>query len=281
MQTWSLVIVSTILVLGLAILVASGSKAGLFPEPTDLSPEASAAILALVTSTAVGIERVIETFWTIAGQATNNTRWPLTVVAGRLEGLVSDMNESLEPFVKEVQEGVESAQNAGEQVTEELKTARKRIEDIKGQMSELQALAPNNPRVRSAAAAASRGIGYLEGQYPGLRQTAQGFNRAVSQVDDFLNSFNDNPARRLISIYLGAFIGLLVAGVLGLDLIGATLGEDPFGTGPDQPWWDEALPNLGAAATGLVMGLGASPTHELIKTLQETKKARKAENNAS
>jgi hypothetical protein len=132
-----------------------------------------------------------------------------------------------------------------------------------------------------AAAAASRGIGYLEGQYPDLQGRAQGFNSAVSQVDEFLNSFNDNPARRLISIYVGAFFGLLLAGVLGLDLIGATLGEDPFGTENKQPWWDKILPNLGAAVTGLVMGLGASPTHELIKTLQETKKARKAENNAS
>ena len=51
--------------------------------------------------------------------------------------------------------------------------------------------------------------------------------------------------------------------------------------GDNQPWWDNAFPNLGAAVTGLVMGLGATPTHELIKTLQETKKNRKAENNAS
>jgi hypothetical protein len=148
-------------------------------------------------------------------------------------------------------------------------------------MSEVQTLAPNNPRARAAAAAAGRGIGYLEGQYPNLQERAQDFNRAVSQVDEFLNSFNDNPARRLISIYVGALIGLLLAGILGLDLIGATLGEDPFGTGNNQPWWDKFLPNLGAAVTGLVMGLGASPTHELIKTLQETKKARKAENDAS
>lgn len=280
-QTWWLVIISTTLVLGLALLVASGSNVGLFPEPTVPGQEASAAILAFVTATAVGIERVIETFWTVAGQTTNNTRWPLTVVTGRVEGLVSNMNENLRPFLERVQEGVDRAENASEQVSEELRTAKKRIEEIKGHMSEMQALAPNNPRVRAAAAAASRGIGYLEGQYPDLQERAQGFNSAVSQVDEFLNSFNDNPARRLISIYVGAFFGLLLAGVLGLDLIGATLGEDPFGSGNGQPWWNNVLPNLGAAATGLVMGLGASPTHELIKTLQETKKARKAENNAS
>jgi hypothetical protein len=159
--------------------------------------------------------------------------------------------------------------------------AKETYDDIKANLRELQALAPENPRARAAAAAAARGIGYLEGAYPDLQHRAQSFNDAVSRVDELLNQVNDNPARRLISILVGAFLGLLVAGILGLDVIGATLGENPWGTGADQPWLDHALPNLGAAVTGLVMGLGATPTHELIKTLQETKKNRKAENNAS
>jgi|SRR4028118_214815 hypothetical protein len=57
--------------------------------------------------------------------------------------------------------------------------------------------------------------------------------------------------------------------------------QDPWETAANQPWLDSAPPNLGATVTGLAMGLGASPTHELIRTLQETKKNRKAENNAS
>ena len=269
------------LVLALALLVARGSKAGVFPEPTDLSAGASAAMLALVGAAAIGIERIIEMLWTTLGQTTSNQRWPLNVVGAEVSRLVSDMNEDLKPFLQKVQEGIDEAGGAAEAATERLRAARETVDDITSRISELRALAPENPRTREAAAAASRGIGFLEGAFPELQRHAQRFNEAVGEADELLNQVNDNPARRLISILVGSFLGLLVAGILGLDLIGAALGENPWGIGGNQPWWDNAFPNLGAAVTGLVMGLGATPTHELIKTLQETKKNRKAANNAS
>jgi hypothetical protein len=241
-RAWVIVVGSMILVLILALLVALGSKVGSFPEPTDLSTDTSAAMLALVGAAAIDIERIIEMLWTTLGQTTGNQRWPLNVVGAEVSRLVSDMNEDLKPFLQKVQEGIDEA---------------------------------------GGAAAASRGIGFLEGAFPELQRHAQRFNEAVGEADELLNQVNDNPARRLISILVGSFLGLLVAGILGLDLMGATLGENPWGIGDNQPWWDNAFPNLGAAVTGLVMGLGATPTHELIKMLQETKKNRKAENNAS
>jgi hypothetical protein len=280
-RAWGIVVGATILVLILALLVALGSEIGLFPEPTDLGTDTSAAMLALVGTAAIGIERILETLWTTLGQTTGNQRWPLNLVGAEVSRLVTTMNEDLKPFLQKVQEGIDEAGGAAEAATDQLRVAKETYDDIKANLRELQALAPENPRARAAAAAAARGIGYLEGAYPDLQHRAQSFNDAVSRVDELLNQVNDNPARRLISILVGAFLGLLVAGILGLDVIGATLGENPWGTGADQPWLDHALPNLGAAVTGLVMGLGATPTHELIKTLQETKKNRKAENNAS
>jgi hypothetical protein len=280
-RAWGIVVGATILVLILALLVALGSEIGLFPEPTDLGTDTSAAMLALVGTAAIGIERILETLWTTLGQTTGNQRWPLNLVGAEVSRLVTTMNEDLKPFLQKVQEGIDEAGGAAEAATDQLRVAKETYDDIKANLRELQALAPENPRARAAAAAAARGTGYLEGAYPDLQHRAQSFNDAVSRVDELLNQVNDNPARRLISILVGAFLGLLVAGILGLDVIGATLGENPWGTGADQPWLDHALPNLGAAVTGLVMGLGATPTHELIKTLQETKKNRKAENNAS
>jgi hypothetical protein len=73
-RAWALVAGFTILVLILALLVALGSEIGVFPEPTDLNTDASAAILALVGAAAIGIERIIETLWTMLGQATGNQR---------------------------------------------------------------------------------------------------------------------------------------------------------------------------------------------------------------
>jgi hypothetical protein len=104
---------------------------------------------------------------------------------------------------------------------------------------------------------------------PALESSGSVANRALAGVSEFVQTFADNPARRLMSIYAGALLGLVFAWALRLDAIQATLGTIDF---------PGVAPNLGVAATGLVIGLGAAPTHEVIKTLQETKESRKLEN---
>jgi hypothetical protein len=79
-----------------------------------------------------------------------------------------------------------------------------------------------------------------------------------------VNSLADNPGRRILSIYLGALMGLVVAVILGLDVFAAVLGTVSTGL------------KYGVAATGLVMCLGSSPTHEVIKVLQTIKQNQKA-----
>ena len=280
-KTWAIVIISTLAILLLAVLISlsgivSSGWLKIFPNPNISDPTASAAILALITGAAVGIERILETFWTIVGQIAN-TRWPLRLrtVGEQIDGFVVDMNRNLKPFEDRVQELVSPLRDAGDEIPENLQTAQRHLGEIKANMSEFEALYPYNPRAREAAAAASRGLGYLEGQIPSLRANARAFNTALGQLDDFLSSFSDNPARRLMSIYAGAFLGLLFAGILGLDVIEATLGTGYL----DNTVF--AKSNLGTAFTGLIMGLGATPTHEVIKTLQEVKKGRKAENKAT
>jgi hypothetical protein len=86
---------------------------------------------------------------------------------------------------------------------------------------------------------------------------------------DVVATFKDNPGRRLISIYVGAVFGLLVSGMLSLDLFAAALQRPTATIGPS---W---LPHLGIVLTGLVMGLGSNPTHEVIRAVQEFKKSLK------
>jgi ethanolamine transporter EutH len=52
---------------------------------------------------------------------------------------------------------------------------------------------------------------------------------------------------------IGAYLGLAAAWVLGLDVIHAALGVN-----------DKSAVHLGLAATGVVIGLGSVPLHELI-----------------
>src|SRR5918999_5837648 len=120
-RAWGYVIVATILVLVLALLVALGSKVGIFFEPTFLNADASASILALVGAAAIGIERIIETFWTMLGQATGNQRWPLNVVGDEVSRLVDSLNENLAPFLEKVQEGIDEADEAAGAATEQLR----------------------------------------------------------------------------------------------------------------------------------------------------------------
>jgi hypothetical protein len=91
---------------------------------------------------------------------------------------------------------------------------------------------------------------------------------ALSGLGDFLGTFKDNPGRRLLSIQIGLLAGLLVAAIGGLDVIagvqnqGATTALAPATIG-------------GVIFTGLLMGLGSSPTHEVISTLQQYKQQSK------
>ena len=93
---------------------------------------------------------------------------------------------------------------------------------------------------------------------------------ALSGLSDFLATFKDNPGRRLLSIEIGIFAGILVAAVGGLDVIAGVQNQ-----GVTDP--TKLLPMTigGIVFTGLVMGLGSSPTHEVIQTLQQYKEQRK------
>ena len=65
----------------------------------------------------------------------------------------------------------------------------------------------------------------------------------------------------------------MVAGLLSLDLFGTVLGGP---TAVSIAGIVELHP--GVALTGILVGLGSSPTHEVVRLLTEIKKNRRAEN---
>jgi hypothetical protein len=95
-------------------------------------------------------------------------------------------------------------------------------------------------------------------------------------------------------------IGLAMAGILRLDVFQAAAAA-PSSDGnsaaevvltssttvaqPEQgsllAQLAQSLPGLGVAVTGLLIGLGSSPTHEVIQSLKEYKKSRVSANNPS
>ena len=129
---------------------------------------------------------------------------------------------------------------------------------------DLAKLGPSNRRARDLAKAASISAQWFRDTHAeqSIRDAAERVQLTAKALTNFLDTFNDNPARRLISILLGCIIRVIAAGALSLDVLQATLGTTPFR-------------NVGTAITGIVIGIGANPTHELIKTLQETKQRRR------
>ena len=243
-----------------------------FSAPANKGFASSAAVLSIIAATAVGIERIIEAFWTIVGM-TKGSWFPMNVLGSQVEGAINNLNVQLEPFYKETTDAINRLEAAKTWSEDKAKTVREEVEALKKQISSFKDLAPDNQKANLIAASAFQGISYFEKKVEGLEDVAVIAAQSVTGLADFVATFKDNPARRLISIYQGAFLGLMVAGFLGLDVFKAAMdsGQSVTTANGFFPYW-------GVAITGIVMGLGSNPTHEVIRAIQEVKKSRKSGN---
>ena len=230
----------------------------------------AATTLAFIGGAAMGIERVLEAFWTFMGGVIG-TYWPLNVINKQVQALVVDLDSALKPFHEEALKKIEVLKKiATPQQLERLKQAETEIGTLKARFDEIKKLAPDNQRVQLLTAAASQNVAVLQEKFGDLLTEADRATKvaqtAIGGLQDFLATFKDNPGRRLISIYLGTILGLPVAGLFGLDLFAAASGT-PSAHGR----WSVLL-------TGVIIGLGSNPTHEVIRAIQEFKKGQKGEN---
>lgn len=229
----------------------------------------SAAAIAFIDGAAIVIERIIELFWTIIGGIWG-TYFPLNIVNNQVKTMVNELDSSLMPIYQQARNAVEELSKAGKLTGDALANAKAEIDELEARFVEVKNLAPDNQRIQLLTAAASQHVSYLEQKYiPNLTKTIGVANIAIDGLQNFISSFKDNPGRRLISIYLGASLGVIIAGVFGLDVFQATLEIDPQNI---------KYPALHIIGTGFLMGLGSSPTHEVIRAIQEYKKNRKGEN---
>lgn len=259
---------------GLLLALVGTVLVALFSPDPVVTPETAAAVLAIVTAGAVAIERVIEGAWTLVGLVAKNTWWPMNRANEQVNGLVNNLDQELVGVytnAAEIVRGIVAAKKLGNDL---LNSALADLETIRDTtFIDLQTLAQNAPanqRVQFVAAATSRSLEFLESKYPDLQKAMLVANRSIDITAAFVETFKDNPGRRLISICAGAVLGLIFAWTLGLDTFRAA---EPAGGGTATLQW-------GVALTGLLMGLGSTPAHEVIKLVQEVKKSRKVQNNA-
>jgi hypothetical protein len=264
--------ISLIVVLASLVLAAAIITVAKYAQGANVGFNDSAAALAFITATAVGIERTIEAMWTTLGGLLG-TYWPLNLINNQVKTLTGELDNSLKPFHEQAIERVNQLKKAGSLTADQLKKlegAPADIERLKKRFDELRNLAPSNQRVQLLAAAASQNVSFLTEKYGDilgdLKDAATVANSAIDGLQNFLASFKDNPGRRLISIYIGAILGLIVAGLFSLDVFKAA-GVDTT-----------AHATTSIVLTGIVIGLGSNPTHEVIRVIQEFKENRKGEN---
>lgn len=232
----------------------------------------AATTLAFIGGAAMGIERVLEAFWTFMGGVVG-TYWPLNAINKQVQTLVGDLDSALKPFHEEALKKIHTLRDAGNKTAAELKKldeAENEIGKLKARFDEIKKLAPDNQRVQLLTAAASQNVAFLKEKFGDLLTDADRAtkvaNTAIGGLQDFLASFKDNPGRRLISIYFGVILGLIVAGLFGLDVFAAASNSSS-----KNPEWMVLL-------TGVIIGLGSNPTHEVIRAIQEFKKGQKGGN---
>ena len=256
---WALGVLAAAIALS-AWLASHKDTSGSFPN--------TSAALTFIGGAALMIERIIEVFWTILGGIIG-TFWPLNTVARQVMEMETDLKNAMTPFYASAKEGLNKLAEAENWTGAAITAAGAEIDTLQTRLGQISAYPASNQRYQLLVAAAAQNVKYLQAKYgavrPDLARDMAVADSAMSGLKDFLAGFKDNPGRRLISIYLGCLLGLLVAGLYHLDAFAAALGNTSGSS-------------LSIVFTGLLIGLGANPTHEVIRAIQEYKKSQKGAN---
>jgi hypothetical protein len=256
-------------ILGIATFLALFIFVSLAEVNTKAAASTATAMLAIITATAIGIERAIETFWSLVGQLAH-AWWPFNKMYSQVTDLEADVKSRVIKTQEAIDNALSKANSAEEAAEKGLTQAKEEIDKLNARITELQKLAPGNQRISLFAASVSQGIGMVAQYQPQIEYNLRLVDQSVAGLTDFAASFKENPLRRIINIWAGAMLGMVVAYLVRFDIFSAVLGEN------SQPanWW----PHLSIALTGLIVGLGSNPTHDVIAALQEVKKHRASQN---
>ncbi len=245
---------------------------GRFGQSSEVTLTNMAATLGLISAVALGIERVLEAIWTMLA-STKGGWWPLSVLNDQVTGMIDDVNLSITPIFQEVSENLHVAKEAGEITREQFHAASQEIIKIRNRIEEFRNLAPNNQQVNLYAVTAFQGINYIQQRYPTMVKNVNAANQAITGLSDFVATIKQNPGKKLLSMYFGSMFGMLLTATIGLDVFQAT-GFGAIDAGP----LTTIFPQIGVAITGILVGLGSNPTHDVIRSLQEIKQNRKLQN---
>lgn len=269
----------------LAVLVVSGLIGAVVAPPTpNAGFKDAASVLAFVSLAAIAIERSIEgCFSLMAGRF--GEWWPLRAVRAEFDIFEKATNDVLGPVTRDTLAQLTAAKDLAAAAGEDVTMIGRLIDGVAGEQERLgrqlddvlRKLPPGSARlarlgeIHTAMSttlhdAHQLSIGATSGAQSALRDASDLAERASL----IIASFGDNPARRVASLLLGASLGMLVAAGIGLNLFSATLAPPAGATDIAGLLGGK----VGIVLTGIVIGLGSSPTHEVVKSLQAYKDSR-------
>ena len=131
-------------------------------------------------------------------------------------------------------------------------------------------LAKDNQRVALLASTTSQTITRIDtllgAQDKFVRAAFNDASQVATGALDLVAALKDNPGKKIISLLIGAALGLIAAGFVGLDLFAAAGAALPGG---------EDF-KVGVMITGLILGLGSNPTHQVVSVVTDAAKARRS-----
>jgi hypothetical protein len=269
----------------LAVLVACGLiGAFIAPEVPNTGFKDAASVLAFVSLAAVAIERSIEGgFSAMSGRF--GEWWPLRAVRAEFDTFEASTNRVLGPVTKDTLDqlaaakqvalaagaDVASIQGLIDGVTREQARLAQQLDDVQKKLPPGSARLARLGEINTAMATTLHDAHQLSAQATtGAQAALREASDLAERASLIISSFGDNPARRMAALLLGASLGMLIAAGIGLNLFAATLAP-PAGAA------DLAgllAGKVGVVLTGIVIGLGSAPTHEVVKSLQAYKEAR-------
>jgi hypothetical protein len=234
----------------------------------------AAALLTVITGVAVAIERFLEGLWATVALLGASDWWPLNALSQEVQTLATTLNKQLTPFFDAAKAEIGKLQQAGTVASADAAEAKKTIDDLAAQLEKLGNANLGSARLRAIIAAADQTVAALQQQYPTIQASAALATAALADFSSAVDYLKDNPGRKVISLFLGMMLGMLAAGLFSLDLVPATLGP----SAANYAIAGFKLKYVTVGLTGVVIGLGSNPLHEIISTLQQIKISRKIAN---
>jgi hypothetical protein len=261
------------ILIGLAIIVAVGIGAGLLsslPVSNGEQGNQTAAVLALAGSLAIGIERSLEVVWIFIGYKFGSG-WPLGFLTKPIRDFKDQLEnkEALPRYLEEANKILADWKEKSERTPEELDKLEKDLKLVNAQLASLGGLLLPNSSIEPVLQEFRNRLNDIQKTIVPTGHAILGVGKgSLDVLDNILGSFKDNPGKRLMSLFAGMIVGMIVCAVLSVDILYAIFGVaySPF--------------HLGIVATGIMVGLGADPSHQVIRLLEEAKGNFKGENAA-